>query len=101
MLISSFELKTRCTIPHPEAHTIFCTARITQMSGMYFEAWKKFCTTEENNKVVNISVKRAPYRSSKLVKIRNLVRDLLGQPDGHVAQHAFGGGIGNALESVL
>lgn len=34
-------------------------------------------------------------------RIGNLIRDLLGQSDGHVAQHAFGGGIWNALESVL
>ena len=32
---------------------------------------------------------------------QDLVRDLLGQSDGHVAQHALGAGIGNVLESVL
>lgn len=42
LLISSLELKTSCTVPQPEAQTIFCTARITHMSGMYFDAWKKF-----------------------------------------------------------
>jgi hypothetical protein len=47
LLISSLELKTSCTVPQPEAQTIFCIARITQMSGMYFEAWKKFCREEK------------------------------------------------------
>lgn len=71
---------------------------------MYFEAWKKFCTMSENNKDMKISVTngyKTSYCNFKAERIRNLIRDLLGQSDGHVAQHAFGGGIGNALESVL